>query len=139
MVCLRTNFSATIFTIEHKNHSLSESLEQEADLSKVKWFWGKISLEDILLCPSNYFIFHHLFKMNQLFLFDSTKYKCRKQEKRPQKSIQRCKVAWVHLQMSIHFLNITNKYPKYTFMTSCYHSPYPQSKESFISITNTFQ
>lgn len=30
--------SATTFIIEYRNHSVLESLEQEADLSKVKWF-----------------------------------------------------------------------------------------------------
>lgn len=33
--------SATTFKIEHRNHSVLESLEQEADLSKVKWFGAK--------------------------------------------------------------------------------------------------
>lgn len=58
--------SATTCTIEYRNHSVLESLEQETGLSKPKWFWAKISLEGISLCPSNYFIFHHLFRLNQL-------------------------------------------------------------------------
>lgn len=33
--------NATIFMIEHRNHSVLLSLEQEADLSRVKWFGAK--------------------------------------------------------------------------------------------------
>lgn len=32
---------ATTFRTEHRNHSALASLEQEADLSKVKWFRAK--------------------------------------------------------------------------------------------------
>lgn len=32
---------ATTFRTEHRNHSALVSLEQEADLSKVKWFGAK--------------------------------------------------------------------------------------------------
>lgn len=33
--------NATTFRIEHRNHSVSVSLEQETDLSQVKWFGAK--------------------------------------------------------------------------------------------------